>query len=158
MIKKIVKNKMAIIVLAISIIFIPDLKIKAGGYDPGSDKDPIITKSYLEVQISKLKEYIDNKNNSTSSIQTSAHLEVVTIKKGQNIIFENGSEVILRSGKANIIDSENGGIADLTIGTDLRMNYEVPSNHLLLIPKSDGRGLNAESNCTLLVKGKYIIN
>ena len=158
MIQKIVKNKKIVILLVAFIVLQMGLKVKAGGYDPGSDKDPIITKSYLDVQLSKLKEYVDSKGSNTPQPQRGDIYEVVNLKKGQNIIFEGSSEVILRGGKASVIDSESGGLADLTTGTDLKMDYDVPSNHLLLIPKSDGRGMNSQSNCTLLVKGKYIIN
>lgn len=158
--KNIIKNKIAMAIIIGSIITTTSYIVKASTFEPGSDKDPIVTKSYVDLQISKLKEYVDGKSiqgNSGSNTQGSS-LEVVEVKKGNNIILESGSEIILRGGKGSIIDSAQGGIADLTQGVDLRQGYEVPANHLLMSPRSDGRGIKAITNCTFMVKGKYSIN
>lgn len=159
--KNIISNKIAMAIIIGSILITSSYIVKAGSYDPGSDKDPIVTKSYVDMQISKIKEYIESKGtqgNGSSNNQNSSTLEVVEIKKGQSIILESGSEIILRGGKGSIIDSAQGGIVDLTQGVDLRQGYEAPANHLLMVPRSDGRGIKAVTNCTFMIKGKYSID
>lgn len=163
MMKNIMKNKIVMAVIIGSIVVTSSYIVKAGNYEPGSDKDPIVTKSYVDIQITKAKEYVDSKviqlkDNNNQSSTNSTTLEVIQVDKGKSIILEGGSEIILRGGKGSIIDSNKGGIADLTQGLDLRQGYEAPANHLLLVPVSDGRGIKAVTSCTFIVKGKYIIN
>ncbi len=79
---------------------------------------------------------IDHQNNSSNN------LTVVEIAPGQSIIGgESGTEIILRGGgKAKIIAGELGGLSDVTEGKDLGMDRLVPANHLLIVPRDDGRG------------------
>ncbi|SHJ86211.1 hypothetical protein [Tepidibacter formicigenes] len=168
MVKNVLKNKMYILILVCSIIITTSYIVKASDYEPGSSSDPVVTKSYVDMKIDQLAENVNDaiekltvnnkeENNDNANISNN-EIEIVKLQEGQSIILESGSEIILRGGKATIIDSEQGGIADLTQGLDLRMDYEVPANHLLLIPRSDGRGVKALTNCILMVKGKYEIN
>ncbi len=164
MIKNVLKNKIVMGILVGSMILTTGYVVKAANYEPGSNEDPIVTKSYVDLQIDRIKEYIDNKTqgsnentNNPSNIGNSPSLEIVNVSKDQKIILDSGSQIILRGGKGKIIDSPNGGIADLTQGVDLKMNYDAPANHLLMIPKSDGRGIKAITDCIFMVVGKYTI-
>lgn len=128
--------------------------------EPGSDNDPLVSLSYLEKSIEELKVYIDEKifkieNN--SQVEESNNLEVVEILSGQWLIGESGTEIILRGGKAEIVGGELGGLSDVTLGKDLPMGEFVPANHLLIIPRDDGRGVKATTNAIFLVRGEYSI-
>ena len=137
------KNKIKKILLGLGVITII-LGTTVAFSEPGSEKDPLVSLSYLEKRIDQLKYYIDERlsnSNGDSQNGQSNNLEVVNIIAGQSIIGKNGTEIILRSGRAKIIASELGGLSDVTLGKDLKMNEIVPSNHLLIIPRNDGRGL-----------------
>ncbi|CAH2214994.1 hypothetical protein [Tepidibacter aestuarii] len=167
MLKDLIRNKVVISILSCSIIVTSTYIVKASGYEPGSSGDPVVTKSYVDMKIDELAknvtEVIENINTNKQKPDTevkpedksSNELEIVQIEAGQSIILESGSEIILRGGEGSIIDSELGGIADLTQGIDLRGGYDVPANHLLMVPRSDGRGIVAKTNCIFMVKGGY---
>lgn len=104
---------------------------------PGSPDDPLITKSYLE----------------QFTIP-----QVVELKSGQTIIGEAGTQFVLRVGSAYCLAdpaTAKGGLADLTEGIDIKHMEPVLSNHLLVCSRSDGRGLVAQTDVTLVVWGIY---
>ena len=103
---------------------------------PGSEGDPLVTRAYVE---SRLK------------------MHVVELAPGQALKGFSGTEIILRGGQATIIDSELGGICDATAGIDLRGGEAVPSNHLLIVPRDDGRGIRAQSSVIVMVRGDFVI-
>ncbi len=129
--------------------------------EPGGSDDPLITKSYIENTVMPaIKEYVEGKiaeitggeNNSTNS-----SFQVVEAKDGKEIICSAGTEIILRMGQATIIATEKGGLADTTAGFDLGNETPMPSNHLLIVPLSDGRGIKAQSDIIVMIKGGYTI-
>ena len=108
----------------------------------GDDSDPIISLSYLkEVFAPEIKEELTFK--------------VVTVESGKTVVCGAGTEVILRMGTLEIVETEKGGIADTTVGTDLQNGTQTPSNHLLIIPVADGRGFKTATECIFMIKGKY---
>lgn len=117
---------------------------------PGDEGDPIITLSYIEqVLIPSITEKIS---------KTSAPVfEVVEVEAGKSVICEAGTELILRKGAASIIATQKGGLANVTQGVDLQNGAAVPANSLLIVPLSDGRGVSAQDDVILMVKGKYSI-
>ncbi|MFZ5815809.1 MAG: hypothetical protein ACOY93_10970, partial [Bacillota bacterium] len=78
---------------------------------------------------------------------------VVTVPAGQAIIGEAGTEIVLRGGQATAITTPQGGLLNATAGTDMQQGQEVSPNHLLVVPRSDGRGLLAVTDIVLMVKG-----
>ena len=106
--------------------------------EPGDSSDPIITLSYVEDVVKKELSF-----------------QIVNMNKGDVLIGEAGTEIILRMGSAQIIATEKGGLADLTAGTDLPDGTAMPSNHHLVIPVDDGRGIEAENTVIVLVKGDF---
>ena len=106
--------------------------------DPGDSSDPIITLSYVEDVVKKELSF-----------------RVVNMSKGDVLIGEAGTEIILRMGTAEIIATQKGGIADLTSGTDLADGTNMPANHHLVIPVDDGRGIKAKDKVIVMVKGDF---
>lgn len=136
--------------------------VYATSKEPGSKEDPIVTLSYLELKISQLKDYIDKKIFSPGDSQSADSVdnltyEVVELKKGQYLVAGAGTEVILRAGEATAIISPLGGLSDVTGAKDIQQDEKIPTDHLLIIPRDDGRGLRALSDSFLLVRGKYTI-
>ena len=153
------KNKAKKIILILILISIM-LGTGVAFSEPGSEKDPLVSLSYLEKRMEQLKFYIDEKFSKISNDSqngTSDSLEVVEILSGQSIIGKNGTEIILRSGKAKIVAGELGGLSDITDGKDLGMDKLVPLNHLLITPRDDGRGAYGITNAIFLVRGEYEI-
>jgi len=137
--------------------------VYASTKEPGSKEDPIVTMSFVELKLDQLKDYVDQKSFSSNQPQPnnpgeSATFEVVELKQGQSLIAGSGTEVILRSGEAVAIISPLGGLSDVTGAKDLKKDEKVPINHLLIIPRNDGRGVRALADCFLLVRGGYTIN
>ncbi|MDO4743968.1 MAG: hypothetical protein Q4A86_01110 [Clostridia bacterium] len=130
--------------------------------EPGGTDDPLISKSYIEtVLMPQIKEYVETKIsqiNSGSGTHTAESFKVVDMKAGQKMICDAGAELILRMGKADIIATEKGGLADTTAGFDLANGSDMPSNHLLIVPLGDGRGIEAKNDVIVMVKGGYTIN
>jgi hypothetical protein len=119
-------------------------------YTPGSEDDPVVTKSYVDGQIATIKQYVDN--NSGSGAATYKPLQVAP---GKTLIGGEGTEIILRSGEATAIDNGSNGISDITAGKDLWTGNPVALNHLLLIPRADGRGIKATTDIWVLIRGSY---
>lgn len=155
--------------------------IYASKSEPGSSNDPLVTKSYVDDQIAKVK---NSETGNTSVIdeqlKVQAQLidilkqqiealsqeveqgagstyEVVTVPKGETLLGKQGSEVIIRAGEAKVVGSTGGGLQDMTEGTDLNDKQSAPKYHLLIIPREDGRGLYATTDLVVMVRGGYSI-
>ncbi len=127
---------------------------------PGDGNDPIVTLSYInDTVIPSLKEYVDSKIASAPQTPTgsSSSYNLVNVKAGQKIIGSEGTEFVLRMGSGTIVATANGGVADLTDGTDLADGSPIPANHNLLSPKNDSRGLHMSTDGILLIKGTYTV-
>ncbi|MBQ2891019.1 MAG: hypothetical protein IJE44_05185 [Clostridia bacterium] len=127
--------------------------------NPGSADDPLITQSYItSVVMPELEDYVKaevKKQVSGGVSVTAERFEVISLSAGEKIICENGTELILRMGSATIIATEKGGLADTTAGVDLPNGTQMPSNHLLIVPVADGRGIMAQNDVLVMVKGGY---
>ncbi|NLY84881.1 MAG: hypothetical protein GX077_00815 [Tissierellia bacterium] len=154
------KKVFNIIVLGLSIAF-----IIFGGttafMEPGSEADPLVSKSFVEKKIEELMEYIDQKVNGSNSSVVEGAWAVVEVPEGKSLICYGGTEIILRSGRATAISIVKSGIengvTDVTAGRDLKMNEEIEQNHLLIIPRTDSRGAYSVTHTYWLVKGDYEI-
>lgn len=90
------------------------------------------------------------------SVSASTEYSVVCLKKGQSIT--GNCELILRSGSANARCPGANGLSDLTDGSDLADGTQISLNHLLLVPRSDGRGLTVTSaEAYIMVRGTYTV-
>lgn len=115
----------------------------AGGTDPGSSADPLVSQSYVDQKATDL----------SSRMQ----FQQVNLPMGSSLIAESGTEFVLRGGKATMITTAKGGVMDVTAGVDLPNGTPVPANHLLLIPYTDGRGALATTDAIFIVKGTYTV-
>jgi hypothetical protein len=86
--------------------------------------------------------------------QAQAPFETVFAPAGSRIIGDSGAEIILRGGGAVAVTGVNG-LCDVTSGADIVNGGEIPLNHLLIVPASDGRGLVATYDAYLMIKGGY---
>ncbi|MGL4799603.1 MAG: hypothetical protein ACRCWY_09465 [Cellulosilyticaceae bacterium] len=144
----------------------------------GSKEDPLVTKSYVDKQIAAMggsssstshlaeqikaqQDLLDILLEQVSGLQSGttsgAKYELVTIPQGSSIIGEQSSEMILRGGRGKIVGSANGGVQDVTDGVDLQHGVAAPKYHLMIIPRTEGRGIFAETEIIVMVRGGYTI-
>ena len=100
--------------------------------EPGGSGDPLVTQSYVD-------QYMQWK--------------VADLKTGQVLTGRAGSELILRRGQAAVVDPTGNGIPDITAGVDIYAGNGAPINHLLVIPREDGRGIKAMSPVVVMYRG-----
>ena len=88
-------------------------------------------------------------------------LTVVSVKPGEELIADQGTEFILRGGAAavTLAATAQGGFVDLTSGQNLAQGAAVPQNQLLLAARSDGRGIVpvGSGRILVLVLGSYAV-
>lgn len=119
--------------------------------DPGSEADPLVTKSYVDSVAEELKNYFEGK------VQKADKFVVVNLNSGDILIGDMGTEIILRSGNGIVYSQQGQGISDITDGRDLKKGEKILPNHLLIIPRDDNRGIQARTGVVLMVKGSYQI-
>lgn len=122
---------------------------------PGDDSDPLITLSYItDVLMPDIESRISQSGGQGGG---SDSFSLVNVEENYMIIGQEGTEFVVRSGTGRILATKQGGIADLTDGTDLMEGRAIPLNHHLLVPRADGRGMVFTSNGIVMVKGAYRI-
>ncbi len=107
-----------------------------GESTPGTSDDPLVSKSY-----------VDSRTTYT----------VVHMQANQKLIGGAGAEIILRSGEATAIGNGSNGVSDMTEGKDLMTTDKVGTNHLLLVPRDDGRGIQVWTESYVMVRGSYSV-
>lgn len=154
--------------------------------EPGTPEDPIVSQSYVDAKIAAITGELNNlKQQVQGSGQAGAleqkikdiETEMASLKQqigsgqaqggkyevvgpllpGQKIIAGESTEIVLRGGAATAIASTNGGVADLITGVDMATGENIPLNHLLLVPRNDGRGISITKEAWVMVRGSYTI-
>lgn len=140
-IKSLMLAAVAGVVLVGSSFWVGQVAAETG--DPGSALDPLVSKGYVDQQIKALADQ--------SSFQ------VVNLPRGSSLIGESGTEIVVRAGQVAVLASPLGGLLDVTGGRDLPQGSAAESNHLLVVPRSDGRGVRASVDSILMVKGAFTL-
>lgn len=136
--------------------------IPTGGTS-GTDGNTLTRVNNLEVQTGQLETDMDSARTRIDFMDTTVRnlsegtsYQVIKVDPGIRILASDTGEVILRSGSARVIGNEyDEGISDLTAGYELKNGDIVPKDHLLLIPRGDGRGIITETVCYIIYKGLY---
>lgn len=141
----------------------------------GTASDPLITLSYLQnVAMPQLESSLLSKltagsvsqpsNNNAAAAQTQTSggsYSVLELTRGQTVTSKNDSiEIIIRPGTvaSAVSPFADQGLADLTDGTELLNGKNLPINHILLVPRNDGRGIMiTSSKAYIMVRGDYEI-
>lgn len=136
-------------------VLVLTVTIAVAAATPGSEEDPLISKSYLEGPFSDwVRELVSGQ--SASGGQTAPVFEVQSFSAGETVTFTAGTELILRMGKATVVATDKGGLADVTDGVDLANGTAFPPNHQLIVPVGDGRGFFAQEDLLVMVKGAVL--
>lgn len=98
------------------------------------------------------------------TVNTGSQYVIVNPKEGDVLYASvNSCEVIVRSGKTTVVSPftvkwEEQGISDTTDGKEIYNGEEIPTNHTLIIPRDDGRGVViGEGGAWIMVRGDFII-
>ncbi|MEE0967824.1 MAG: hypothetical protein U0M06_00420 [Clostridia bacterium] len=162
-------NSKITVIIAVALALVCSLSILvSASFD--SSNDPIISLSfltkYVEEALVPIRASIESMGGNTGSDTTppvvnSTSFEAIFVEFGKEIQCSAATEVILRSGTAEIVSPfDNQGLSDLTDGVDLKAGQNVPKNHNLLIPRGDdGRGIKITSSegAYVMVGGAYKI-
>ena len=97
-----------------------------------------------------------NTGSATTEASGSSYVPV-SVPVGKVLYGAEGSEIILRSGKGTIYTAGVDGVVDATTGANLKTGATAVANHILIVPRADGRGVNVSEAAWFLVKGGYSI-
>lgn len=133
-----------LLVLAVAAAGYATLAAAADQGEPGSRLDPLVTKSFVE-------KYVQEVLGTAGS--SGLQWQVKSLSAGQQFIGGTGTEFIVRTGSAAVVDPTGSGIPDVTAGTNVVNGRAVDRNHLFIIPRSDGRGIRAQSPVIIMYRG-----
>lgn len=128
------------IILVLLVLIAGGIAVHAASAAPGSEADPVVTKSYVD-----------------SVAGGGGSYKIVQMTAGQTILGGEGTEMILRAGEAYAVVPGTNGISDMTDGVDLMYGANIGMNHLLLVPRNDGRGIYAVTDVYIMVRGSYTL-
>ena len=162
------KRKHLLILAAAALILAMSFMAVTYGVDsaPGTESNPLVTKSYMDIAVNSVKDSVERLESRIASLEKAdgaqsiapATWDVIEVKGGKSVLGGEGTEIVLRSGKAVAVDNGANGVSDLTAGADLMGGTAITPNHLLLVPRDDGRGIKCENTCWVMVLGEYTIN
>ncbi|MCL6561048.1 MAG: hypothetical protein K6U74_20125 [Firmicutes bacterium] len=112
--------------------------------EPGSSLDPLVTKSFVEKYV---KEILGTGGSGEFQWQ------IKNLTAGQEFICGTGTEFIVRTGDAVVIDPGGSGIPDVTAGVNVTNGKPAARNHLFIVPRSDGRGILAQTAVIVMYRG-----
>ena len=112
--------------------------------------DEILTDSFVQSVADKIGE------KATSQSGTSTTFTLVDVPAGKTLTAKVGCEMVLRVGTGTCVASGSPGLIDLTTGADLAGGRQLEKNHLYLCT-IDGRGVKANANVKILVRGPYTV-
>lgn len=150
------KNKL---ILTFSIAVMMAVTVFAA--EPGSGSDPVVSKSYVDGKITELLTALEaggTINVSSGSKADTSKLKYIPVHVGvgQKLIGGEGTELILRVGRSFAVVSTES-LIDITTGTELKDKGELKKNHVVIVPRNDGRGVRVVEDAWFLVKGDYTI-
>ncbi len=147
------------------------LTVYAAAVEPGSEKDPLVTLSYLnDTYLSQVLSQVDAKLAQRNAVLTAqlggasagtaeggASFVVVTLSQGQTLRGSVGCEVMLRVGAAKCVAASSPGLVDETTGGTLAGGGSLSQNHLYMMTVEDRGVTAAAATVKLLVRGGYTV-
>ena len=148
--------KKRVILFAVAICFCGILVFSAVAANQTDDLP--VTESYVTKLFDSLSARIDalSSGSGSGTSQASVAFTAIQLKKGQSIT--GCCEIILRSGKATAVCPGINGLSDITEGKDVTNGVALTAEHLLVIPRDDGRAVKVTTDdAYFLVRGDYRI-
>lgn len=125
----------------------------------GTTKESISSNTDDDNNLENVLKQIEELNGLTKELneltKKDIFFNVEEISKGSKLIGKEGCEVILRGGKARVITSGADGLVNATDGSEIKDGDEIKHNNVIIFPRDDGRGIIAETDIYILIKGEY---
>lgn len=175
---KIAQRTAYMLIGGISVLLVSGISMASLG-DAGTQTDPLVTKSYVEKRLTEIEKKVTDAataqttqqvNSAKSQLEAlikasastggstgASEFSLIQVKTGDVIIMGENAQFVMRAGLATAIGGQGGGLSDLTAGKDLKNGESLETNHLVLIPKNDGRGIKMGYDGWLMIKGSYQI-
>ena len=85
--------------------------------------------------------------------------EVIEVMFGSKVIAKSPCDIMLSSGTAVAVSQyDSQGLSDYTVGAEVMNGESITINHMMLIPRGDGRGiLITSANAFIMIRGEYAI-
>ncbi len=131
--------------------------------EPGSSDDPVVSKSYVDEKIEQLLVALEsggtiNINQASGANNNKVKYVPVHVGVGQKLLGGEGTEIILRVGRSFAVVSGKEALIDVTDGKEMPDTSEIKKNHIIIVPRNDGRGVRVVEDALFLVKGEYTIS
>ncbi len=131
--------------------------------EPGSSDDPVVSKSYVDEKIEQLLTALEsggtiNINSASGINDAKVKFVPVHVGVGQKLLGGEGTEIILRVGRSFAVVPGTEPLIDVTDGTEMKDTGELKKNHIVIVPRNDGRGVRVVEDAWFLVKGEYTIS
>lgn len=165
-------------IILVSVTLVGAFSASATG---GGQTDPLVTLSYLtkvlkpellskvgeqvaaneQALLGKVEAAIDGYSKEMEkalggSSGEGALYTLVTLSKDKLLCPGAGAEVLLRTGTATALAGSAPVMLDATSGATVSIGGALLTNHLYVVPL-EGGVISATSDCTLLVRGEYVI-
>ena len=149
--------------------------------NPGTAEDPLVSRSYLEMRIDEVTQLINvvqlvSAQSAGQQVNTEAVVNEILadiarffgndsmstftpvhVSSGQTILGGEGVEIIRRSGGALAHVPGQDGLVNASAGLDLDHGHPIPANHLIIIPREDGRGIRATQDSWFMIRGDFTV-
>jgi len=148
-----------------------------GAYAYDGTSDPLISLSFLEkFKAEELDPQIDELNKRISALEAKieqleqtenaaapsvpsgeAGYEIVRVTAGMKVLAGGSCDIMLRSGTAvALAPLASQGLSDYTSGSEILNGDSITINHMMLIPRGDGRGILITSEeAYIMIRGAY---
>ena len=159
------KQKVVSFVLLALVIFSIG-SFAAGDSSYSMENDPLVSLSYVQNLKNEIVTDLYRKvdENALATYLKSSSFVFERMSKGQQLVATGSCEVVLRSGKGQVVITSasnlanNIGFSDLTAAKEVSNGKAVETNHLLLASAGDGRLITVTSNVAyFMVRGDYTI-
>lgn len=121
------------------------------------DKDAIVNEviDKIEPVIAVMLQNNEQNNQNSQTPESNGKYVPVYASVGQVIVGGEGTEIILRSGKAKAYITGVAGVVNITTGKEINNGGNITLNNLIVIPRDDGRGVKVTENAWFMIKGEY---
>lgn len=152
-------NRKSLIIIGVLVLsgslFCGGIAVGAATSGPGSQNDPVVSKSYLEYRLDKLQNEIENGTGGNAadyvnpvSATDSGKYERVELARGERLMPGEGSTIILYSGSCTAVGA--AGVINLTDATLYKESYSIPMYNICLVPDTSS-GIVAGSDTVVFV-------
>lgn len=123
--------------------------------------DDVASKGYVDEKITQLLTTLETGGiiNVNTPVADTSKLKYtpVHVGVGQTLLGSEGTEMILRVGRAFAVVPGKESLIDVTAGKELSDKKELSKHHIAIVPRNDGRGVKVTEDAWFLVKGDYVI-